>query len=229
MEEDQNIETPAVSEVTQPITPTNPVKPVSKLSIKAIIGIIIFLLLAGGAAAGYVYREPIMKLVAKPTPTTSPILTVTPTPTPDPTADWKIYQGDGLSFKIPVDHQVIPKENGDILFIATQGATFDQRSPYITLDLRRQAIYADYHRAVDSLISQFKNIKDYRIENGKDKIVIFHGPYSVADFSNDLLYGKFIYWNYQSGAVTAHYEFSNKNQSQIFDQTPCSNRLCWLW
>ena len=102
MEEDQN---PPVSEIPNPTPPVvsetpSPIKPASKFSIKAIIGILIFLLLAGGTAAGYVYREPILKIVSKPTPT--PIATQTsPTPTPDPTADWKTYQGDGFSFKYP--------------------------------------------------------------------------------------------------------------------------------
>lgn len=97
MEENNNLETPPVSVVTNP-PPVNPIKPASKFSIKAIASIIIFLLLAGGAAAGYIYREPIMSMVAKPTPTPV-IIQASPTPTPDPTADWKTYEGDGFSFK----------------------------------------------------------------------------------------------------------------------------------
>lgn len=97
MEDNNNLETPPVTVVTNP-PPINPIKPASKFSVKAIIGTIIFLLLAGGAAAGYVYREPIMSMVAKPTPTPVVIQT-TPTPTPDPTSDWKTYEGDGFSFK----------------------------------------------------------------------------------------------------------------------------------
>ncbi len=104
MEENQNpipTPTPVVSDTPNPVPPaTNPIKPASKFSIKAIIGTIIFLLLAGGATAGYVYREPILKLVSKPKPTPIVIQT-SPTPTPDPTADWKTYKGRGFELKYP--------------------------------------------------------------------------------------------------------------------------------
>lgn len=115
MEEDKNIESPSVSEIIKPTpTPVNPIKPASKFSIKAIIGTIIFLLLAGGAAAGYVYREPIMSFVSKPTPT--PIAAQTsPTPTPDPTANWKTYTNTSynFSFKYPSSF-IIEKEDKQV-------------------------------------------------------------------------------------------------------------------
>lgn len=77
-------------------------KKTGRFSLKAIISTIIFLLLAGGAAAGYVYREPILKLVSNTTTIPTPaIVQTSPTPTPDPTADWKIYEGNGFSFKYP--------------------------------------------------------------------------------------------------------------------------------
>jgi len=90
---DTPVETPPVSDIP---------KPKVKISLGAIIGIIIFLLLAGCAAAGYVYREPLMKLVSKPTPT--PTVSVSPTPTTDPTENWKIYSDAkwyGFSIKYP--------------------------------------------------------------------------------------------------------------------------------
>lgn len=108
MEENQNPTQQPVPVVSPPTTPTstsptsNPppiVKKSAKFSIKAIIGTIIFLLVAGGAAAGFVYREPILKLVSNPTPT--PTVVISPTPTPDPTADWRTYEGEGFSFKYP--------------------------------------------------------------------------------------------------------------------------------
>ena len=76
-----------------------------KFPLKLIIGIIIFLLLATGAAASYVYKDKIVSMVAKPTPTPAPIVTITPTPIPDPTADWKIHNNltNGYSFKHPTD------------------------------------------------------------------------------------------------------------------------------
>lgn len=76
-------ETPVAQ--TPPVT--NPQKPKSKFSLGTVIGIVIFLLLAGGAAAGYVYREPLMKLVSKPTPTPTVIQTLpTITPSSSPSA-----------------------------------------------------------------------------------------------------------------------------------------------
>lgn len=64
-------------------------------SAKLIIGIIAFLLLAGGAAAGYVYLEPIMKLVSNPTSSPTPSPNVTFTPTLDPSSLTK-YKEDGF-------------------------------------------------------------------------------------------------------------------------------------
>lgn len=116
MEENQNTETPNPNytvgqNLSSPVIPSstgNPeqspiTKRASKFSIKAIIGTLIFLLLAGGAAAGYVYREPILKLVSNPTPT--PTVVISPTPTLNPTEDWKTYTGKGYSFKYPTTFQ----------------------------------------------------------------------------------------------------------------------------
>lgn len=98
----------------QPQSPANPVQPAQtpppltqkqnmgskkKFSLKLIIGVIIFLLLAGGAAAGYVYRESLMKLVAKPSPTPAPIVTITPTPTS--TMQTYTNRQYGFSFEYP--------------------------------------------------------------------------------------------------------------------------------
>ncbi len=96
-----------VPSIDSPVLSTEIVKKSSKFSIKAIIGTIIFLLLAGGAAAGFVYREPLMSLVSQPTPT--PTLAPTPTPIPNPTADWQIYENveEGFSVKYPSDWDII--------------------------------------------------------------------------------------------------------------------------
>ncbi len=87
-----------------------------KLSIKAIIGIIIFLLLAGGAAASFTVLKPqIMKLVSKPTPSPSPIIQTSPTPTPDPTANWKTYSSSKFLYalKYPSDLELQQLDTND--------------------------------------------------------------------------------------------------------------------
>lgn len=73
-----------------------------KVSALTIIGTIIFLLLAGGAAAGFIYKDQITSIFVEPTPTPAPVA-VSPSPTPDPTASWKTYTNTavGYSFKYP--------------------------------------------------------------------------------------------------------------------------------
>jgi len=116
------ISTPPVLENQNPSSPpvipdpignpesSNPIKRKPKFSFFVIIGIIIFLLLAGSAAGFYVFKPQIMNLISKPTPTpiVIPGLTrnpVSPSPTPDPTAGWKTYTSTkaNYSFKHPAE------------------------------------------------------------------------------------------------------------------------------
>ncbi|MDO8270284.1 MAG: hypothetical protein Q7T54_06475 [Candidatus Levybacteria bacterium] len=133
MEENQN-PTPPVSEIPNPTPPVilsgvkdpktpNPIKPVSKFSIKAIIGTIIFLLIAGGAAASFtVFKPQIMSLVSKPTLT--PTVTIPPTPTPDPTADWKTYNNDfgKFSVKLPEGFKLATESSETVVNSVSQKA-----------------------------------------------------------------------------------------------------------
>ncbi len=98
-------QTPPISQLSTPPT-VNPLKPAGKFSIKAIVSTIIFLLLAGGAAAAFVYREPIIALVSKPTPTPSP--TEVSTKVDDPTADWKTYTNSSGRYTVnyPSDYKI---------------------------------------------------------------------------------------------------------------------------
>ncbi len=101
---------PPVSNTSQTQQPIENPKP--KVSIAAIIGILIFLLLAGGAAASFTVLKPqIMKLVAKSSPTPAPIVTITPTP--DPTADWKTYTDQKLNFSLKYPSEVSIKRTLD--------------------------------------------------------------------------------------------------------------------
>ncbi len=110
MEENQNPTSQVVDQAPPVVpvqTPPNiPIqKPKSKFPLAVIIGIIIFLILAGGAAGFYAFRPQLMSLISKPTPTptlTPKLATQTPSPTPDPTTNWKTYASDyGLSIKYP--------------------------------------------------------------------------------------------------------------------------------
>lgn len=96
--ETPNTTPPVILNSTEDPNPIDP-KPSKKFSLKLIIGIIIFLLLAGGATAGYVSRDKLVSLVSKPTPT--PTVSISPTPTPDLAADWKTHKEDRFSFKYP--------------------------------------------------------------------------------------------------------------------------------
>lgn len=105
------IATPPVPPIqSQPI---NPIKPAGKFSARVIIGIIIFLFLAGSAAASFtVFRPQIMSMISKPSPTPTIIQTL-PTPTPDPTANWKTYTGDGFSIKYPETWTDLTSQNSN--------------------------------------------------------------------------------------------------------------------
>lgn len=75
-------------------------KPKPKFSLALVIGIIIFLLVAGSAAGFYAYKQHSLK-TARPTPTVLPGLIRDPSPTPDPTADWKTFNNRYFSIKYP--------------------------------------------------------------------------------------------------------------------------------
>lgn len=130
---------PVIQTPVSPPTPP-PVVKASKFSVKAIVSTIIFLLLAGGAAAGYIYREPLMSLVSKPTPTPAPIVTITPTP--DQTADWKTYKGDGFSFKYPSDFSLeLSPESSDLKWINISKDEFSITINQGSMNSRRQDAY----------------------------------------------------------------------------------------
>lgn len=102
----ENNQTPTPSVIPTSRDPESTVdsKTPRKFPLKIIIGIIIFLLLAGGAAASFtVFKPQLMSLIPKPKPTVIPnsFRDPSPTPTADSTADWRTYQGDGFSIKYP--------------------------------------------------------------------------------------------------------------------------------
>ena len=104
----ENSTTPSVN---PPVS--NPSKPRNKLPLALIIGIVLFLLIAGSAAGFYVLKPQIMKLVSKPIPTTTPKPAIqTPPPTHDPTANWKTYTNKKLGFLIryPADSLIDANE-----------------------------------------------------------------------------------------------------------------------
>jgi hypothetical protein len=107
----ENLQGPTLQQPKSTVNPqTPPQNRRFKLSIKAIIAIIIFLLLAGGVAASFTVLKPqIIKLVSKPTPT--PTIVKTSTPTPDPTANWKTYDATESAFtlKYPPDWSIRPE------------------------------------------------------------------------------------------------------------------------
>ena len=118
-ESNQNIDRPnptpiQPSDSTEQIPLEPPVeKPKPKIKLPIIIVLfVIFLLIAGGAAA-YLF-------ILKPTPPekiiTEKMSPPTSTPTPDPTADWKTYENseENYSFKYPPSLS-IEKSHGNII------------------------------------------------------------------------------------------------------------------
>ena len=95
--------TPPVSPVGQtPPIQTPPVsKQKSKLPVGIIIGIILFLIVAGSTAGFYVFKQQSLKTALKPVPSVIPDVTRNPpSPSPDPTANWKTYTDKELGFSI---------------------------------------------------------------------------------------------------------------------------------
>ncbi len=109
-----------------------------KFSVGAIIGIIIFLLVSGGAAASFtVFKPQIMKLISKPTPTPTPTVQ-SPTPTPytvpssHETINWQTFTNSqlGFTFKYPqgwniTDHSYISGKEKYLGFAALGPARSD--------------------------------------------------------------------------------------------------------
>ena len=110
---EENNQVPQAPDTVQiaPVTPSNPQdsniqKPKSKLPL-IVIGIVLFLLLAGSAAGFYIVNQQGFKETPK--PTTTQIVTK-PSPTPNPTADWKTYISDKkYSIKYPPNYSFLPK------------------------------------------------------------------------------------------------------------------------
>jgi len=102
MEENQNI-IPVQNPVPEqpPVTPLPPADgPKPKFPFVLIIGIILFLLVAGSVAGFYVFKQNSLKMISKPIATQT-VQKLTPSPISDPTANWKTYTGDGFTFKYP--------------------------------------------------------------------------------------------------------------------------------
>ena len=88
---------------------SNVLKPKSKLFL-IIIGLVLFLLIAGSMVGYFIFKNRNSNLAKKsvPVPTQAVVLT----PTPDPTASWKTYNENGVSFKYPEDWNVIDDGGG---------------------------------------------------------------------------------------------------------------------
>ena len=108
--ENQN-QTPPIELATEntsnPVVP-DPVKPTSNFSMLMIIGIIMFFILTGSTVAAYFYRDSIVSMIVKPTP--SPIVSISPSPTSK--ENIQSYKGDGFTFNIPEGYTQIEGADG---------------------------------------------------------------------------------------------------------------------
>lgn len=179
--------TPQVLQPTLTPPPSNVPQPGKKfkLSIKAIIGIIIFLLLAGGAAASFtVFKPQILKLVSKPSPTVIPGLTrnpsststqtptiiQTPTPTPDPTTGWKLYVGDGFSFKYSPEWNYTTKEGN--VFFSKKVRERQPTGPFDTLPTDTSVIFKVDKKALNETLDTWalNEVQRRKLEGFKPEI-----------------------------------------------------------
>lgn len=122
-------QSPPASDAVPVSLGTNPEKPKRKFSLAAMLGIIIFLILAGGAAASFTVLKPqVMMLASKPTPTPTP--TIVLTPTPDPTANWIEYKNSsyGISLKYPKN---LKKSDYSDNFIDNQILQLNEQEPLV--------------------------------------------------------------------------------------------------
>ncbi len=164
----------------------NTVKKTSRFSIKAIIGTIIFLLLAGGAAAGYVYKEQITLLVVKPTPT--PTVTPTPTPTPQVPSDWLAFEDKetGISFKYPKDYTVEAENSDNILASVVspldpnKTKTFDVNENELKLEI---LLPQPTEKTLPEVITEAKESPSERISDPseyKEKNIVVDGQEAIS-------------------------------------------------
>ncbi len=164
------------SEVSNPSIETTPVsetpKPKSKFPLSATIGIIIFLLLAGGVAGFYAFKPQLMSLISKPTPT----LTPSPTPTlSSENSDTCITNGDELN---PAENVVNAINNHDMeALIKSFGGTDETDTKSTLTDV--------YSSASASLIKYNKGVRkvyDIRIDQATISITFPPKPARIMSW-----------------------------------------------
>lgn len=154
--------TPPVSSAPQ--TPPSDLKPKQKLPLAIIIGIVLFLLVAGSVAGFYVFKQQSLKSI-KPTP--SPVVQKQiPTPTSDPTASWKTYTSNDGKFSFKYPQNLFLKENVKDYLVLTKTADAPGNLSEISIDARLTGIYSEYNSAIESVKKSLTDISTKDFSNG---------------------------------------------------------------
>lgn len=110
-------------------SPIQPAKPKGKFPLAIVVGVIVFLIT--GSIVGFLYKDQIMSIGAKPTPTPTTSSTEVSTKVDDPTANWTSYENikNGYSLKYPSEifaRKLCPSEEL-LLQLKSEGVTDDTK------------------------------------------------------------------------------------------------------
>lgn len=184
-------------------------KPKSNLSLNIILS---FLLIFSTALAGFFYWQN-MRLKSmlaeniKQEATSTPI--PTPSATPDPTANWKTYTSDEISFKYPRSLTLKEKQKDYLVLLSNPQSP---QSVAVSIDARLTNNYADYNNAVISTKKGLADIQTQEMDNG----VKISGKIKSGQGKGQQI--TIALFKYQEGGIEAETTSTDSAQLQIFDQ-----------
>ena len=183
---------------------TNLEKPKPKFSIAAIIGTILYLLVAGGAAASLTVLKPqLERLVSTPTPT--PTIIQTPTPTPGPTEDWKIFTGDGFNFNYP-SYAIINETVGQIYI------NNNKVKPYFSFQIN----ISENTTSLTSLQVLNNELDLLKKNNPNADNLAEYRKSTIKDYEKGDIKGSYMRWGHEGDSVSDAIEIVTANNGKIF-------------
>lgn len=197
-------QSPPASDAGQAPLGTNLEKPKPKFSIAAIIGTILFLLVAGGAAASLTVLKPqLEKFVSNPTPT--PIIVQTTTPTPGPTEEWKTYTGDGFNFNYP-SYAIVNETVGQIHI------NNDKVKPYFSFQIN----ISENTTRLTSLQVLNNELDLLKKNNPNADNLAEYRKSTIKDYEKGDIKGSYMRWGLEGDSVSDAIEIVTTNNSKIY-------------